>query len=331
MARARTSETDVVPSTARAARSTEATMASSVVSVSWPKASAAAPAPMRTTMPATTTAAQGSSQWKPSLAKKTPTSATTEDQTSLRWWMALARTTGELRRLPTSSVTRNRSSLETMEAMHAPRASRPGPETGEAQVRQKASRRSVRASAPMPMPARITNKLTPNAPTASKRPWPYGWSESGGIWAMRTAQSVTPSLTRSDTECPASAIKAAELLSTPATSFAAASSTFTATASQVTRSAPPAAERRSGGGRCRERASWTLHHHSSTPLRRSRLFLPLGFAVAPSAPAATCAHMAVASEPIHGALRPPALGPRAAGDAARRRPRRYPSSAAQST
>mmetsp|Transcript_116887 Transcript_116887/g.317326 ORF Transcript_116887/g.317326 Transcript_116887/m.317326 type:complete len:215 (+) Transcript_116887:199-843(+) len=106
MARARAPSTLAGPTTRRAACFTSPTSFSSVVSVSWPRASTLMPRPMLKTMIATPMAASGSRERMPSREPATPTSATTDDQTSLRWWAALARMTGEFSRLPTMSVAR---------------------------------------------------------------------------------------------------------------------------------------------------------------------------------------------------------------------------------
>mmetsp|Transcript_41560 Transcript_41560/g.123378 ORF Transcript_41560/g.123378 Transcript_41560/m.123378 type:complete len:264 (-) Transcript_41560:128-919(-) len=211
-------------------------MASSVVSVSWPRASVATSTPIFMIMSETPSAATGSRSGKPRRAPQTPTRATTDDHTSLRWCLALARMTGELRRRPTMSVARKSTSFERMDARQARSAARPGMLHVESimQTPQLICRSSFRASTPMPMPAAKTQALTPSAPTASKRPCPYGWSSSGGSRAILTAHSVTPSLTRSETEWPASATRAVEHDMMPTTSFTMVRATLTPTPAYVT-------------------------------------------------------------------------------------------------
>mmetsp|Transcript_26835 Transcript_26835/g.68188 ORF Transcript_26835/g.68188 Transcript_26835/m.68188 type:complete len:224 (-) Transcript_26835:470-1141(-) len=104
--RARAPSTATVPCTPRAAFRIFPTIASSVVSVSWPRASAATPAPILRTITATPSAATGSRTGKPMRAPRTPNRATTEDHASLRWCLAFAWMTGEFNFLPTTAVAR---------------------------------------------------------------------------------------------------------------------------------------------------------------------------------------------------------------------------------
>lgn len=74
------------------------------------------------------------------------------------------------------------------------------------------------SSAIEPKEPAVSTSSTPIAsePRDSKRPWPYGWSESGGSEPSRSAMIVSPSEIRSDIECTASLTMAAEWPTTPA-------------------------------------------------------------------------------------------------------------------
>ena len=81
----------------------------------------------------------------------------------------------------------------------------------------------------------------PSEPTDSKRPWPYGWSMSGGSADIRSVTSVSASETRSESEWPASESIAAELPTIPATSFEIERKRLTAAPTHVIRDASPSA------------------------------------------------------------------------------------------
>ena len=66
-------------------------------------------------MPATTTPPSGSSHGTPAAQPAVPTSATTEESASERWCHALAISTGERMRVPTSSVARYSHSFVSIE------------------------------------------------------------------------------------------------------------------------------------------------------------------------------------------------------------------------
>mmetsp|Transcript_81378 Transcript_81378/g.226641 ORF Transcript_81378/g.226641 Transcript_81378/m.226641 type:complete len:211 (-) Transcript_81378:213-845(-) len=131
---------------------------------------------------------------------------------------------------------------------------------------QSISRSSAHAGSAMPAPAARMMPLTASAPTASKRPWPYGWSASGGISAIRTAQSVTQSLTMSDIECPASATSAEDLPRMPPANFNNARHMLTTAAITVMRCAPVARTRVLAGGRCLALRTWICTQRLRNPL-----------------------------------------------------------------
>mmetsp|Transcript_2243 Transcript_2243/g.5058 ORF Transcript_2243/g.5058 Transcript_2243/m.5058 type:complete len:276 (-) Transcript_2243:301-1128(-) len=234
MDRARTCQARCTPGTSLAIECTDCVATRSDVSESCITASMPMRTPIVVTMPATTSPASGSRIGTPSIAPPTPARATTEESASDRWCHALAISIGELICSPMRSVARNRNSFDTIEASAATKAILPSG-AGDGCII------SEYAFAPNEQPASSSRPAMAREPSDSKRPWPYGWSSSGGSCDMLRVMSVSASEMRSEKEWPASDIMAAEWPTTPAKTLKIARARLTAAPSHVMRAASPLA------------------------------------------------------------------------------------------
>ena len=84
-----------------------------------------------------------------------------------------------------------------------------------------------------PAPVMTSSQPMESEPIASKRPWPYGWSESGGSEPMRSAIRVSASEIKSERLCAASHIMAELWPRYPARPLPTESTRLTAAPTQV--------------------------------------------------------------------------------------------------
>lgn len=135
-------------------------------------------------------------------------------------------------RRPAAAVKRYVHSLSTMLARAAHRAMVPGmggmcPLMACATARA-ASQHIMAPTMSSAMPMMAVARV-------SYLPWPYSWSLSSGLLLMRTNTTTMMSVMKSDSECTASAIIAADPPTMPAVSFRASSAALTMLPPSVTR------------------------------------------------------------------------------------------------